>query len=210
MSHRNWPGLPRSDFQAMYGLMKTRFLILLTLIALPLAAAAEIYKYVDQDGVVRYTDKPPSKDARPMDLPPPQTYTSGDGYRREDMDSGEDVPESILTTAPLSYGGIELTSPTDDQVFNNADPQILASVQVQPELQPGHRVVFLVDGLPFPAPAGQTSIQLGGLDRGSHALQAAVMDERDAIQVQSASITFHLHQPSIQRPKPVNALPTLP
>jgi hypothetical protein len=174
---------------------------------LPLAVGAEIYRYVDEDGVVRYTDKPPHQDAKPVELPAVQTYTSDDGYVRDDADPAEEpgaVPEQA------GYRGVQLISPAPDEVFQNADPQVTASAQVEPGLQPGHRLVFLVDGQSYPAAPGQSSLLLSGLARGSHTLQAVVMDASDRVQAESESRSFHLSPPSALQPSPINALPKLP
>jgi hypothetical protein len=189
-----------------------RLLMFALMAALPLMAAAEIYKYVDSDGVIRYTDQPPSKDARPVELPPLQTYTGPD-YAPVDEDAGEVGRDSILLPRPTSgggYVGIELVSPAANQVFNNANPVITASALVNPELQPGDRVVFLVDGLPYPAPAGLTSVALTELERGSHTIQAVVMDSQENIQIQSETVDFQFNQPSTLRPAPINSLPKPP
>jgi hypothetical protein len=178
--------------------MSVKILAFVMAALLPLVAVAEIYKYVDSNGVVRYTDKPPSKNAKPMELPTLQTYTGAEGSNSENADENE--LDSILLPTTASYTGIELTSPGADQVFSTGNPQITASAQVDPGLQAGHRVVFLVDGLPFPAPPGESSTQLTGLNRGSHTLQAVVMDSRDSIQVQSEPINFQMNQPSLQKP----------
>lgn len=173
--------------------ISVKVLALMTAALLPFAVTAEIYKYVDSNGVVRYTDKPPSQDAKPLELPAPQTYTSAES-------SSADENESILLPTSGSYQGIELISPSANQVFNTGNPQVIASAQVDPGLQDGHRVVFLIDGLPIPVPAGQTSTLLSGLNRGSHILQAVVMDAGDSIQLQSEPISFHMNQPSLQQP----------
>lgn len=189
--------------------MKTscKFLLLAALTTLPALATAEIYKYVDEHGVTRYTDKPPSKDAKPLVLPPLQTYT-GAGISPTVETSEDD--NGALRAEAFDYRGIELVSPSDQQVFNNASPVIMASATVNPGLQDGHRVVFLVDGQSVSAPPGQTSMELTELERGSHSLQAVVMDAQDNIQVQSSVVSFQLNQPSLQRPTPINALPRPP
>lgn len=178
--------------------VSVKLLVLTAAVALPFTANAEIYKYVDSNGVVRYTDKPPSKNAKPLDLPPVQTYTGVESGSSDASDDNE--LDSILLPTTVNYQGIVLTSPSADQVFSTGNPQVTASAQVEPGLQAGHRVVFLVDGLPFPAPEGESSTELSGLNRGSHTLQAVVMDSRDSIQAQSEPINFQMNQPSLQKP----------
>ncbi|MGH8561574.1 MAG: hypothetical protein ACRES4_06395, partial [Nevskiales bacterium] len=77
---------------------------------------------------------------------------------------------------------------------------ISVAANVSPELQAGHRLIFLVDGLPFPAPPGQTSTELSGLERGTHNLQAVVVDGTNSVQAQSDAISVHMHQPSTLQP----------
>ena len=182
------------------------------LLLLPLVTGAEIYKHVGEDGVIRYSDEPPSKDAKPVELPPVQTFSTDDTGTYDSSSEGEEeeTPASILMRESASYAGIQLVSPTAEQVFNQANPEVNASAVVEPGLAQGDRVVFLVDGLPVPAPEGQTSVSLANLDRGSHTVQAVVMDRNDAIQIQSETINFHLHQPSRLRPAPANSMPKLP
>lgn len=174
--------------------MPMRLLVFLLLVIAGSASAA-VYKHVDENGVIRYTDQPPSKNAKPLELPPVQTI--GSGTVVSDDDAGENVEEAE-TDAPAraGYTRVELTSPTADQVFNNANPVVTASVTIEPALHLGDRVVFLVDGLPFAAPDGQTSTELAGLERGTHSVQAVVLSPSNAIQAQSDPASFHLHQPS--------------
>lgn len=173
--------------------MAMRFLPVLLLFATCTAFGA-VYKHVDENGTIRYTDQPPSKDAKPIILPPVQTI--GSDAVAPSAEEGEEETKPGAAPARSGYSRIELTSPTADQVFNNANPQVLASVTIEPELQPGDRVIFLVDGLPFAAPAGQTSTELSGLERGSHSVQAVVVNASNAIQAETDAASFHLHQPS--------------
>lgn len=177
--------------------LHTHILMLALLAALPFAAAAEIYKYVDSNGVIRYTDKPPSKDAKPVELPPLQTYGNNSAPRE---DVSEPEPSEPTPATPAAYDAVELIAPTADQVFNTGSGSIGAAANVSPELQAGHSLVFLVDGLPFPAGPGQTTAQLTGLLRGTHSLQAVVLDGASSIQAQSNPINFHMHQPSTLQP----------
>lgn len=191
--------------------------LLLLLAALPLAAMAEIYKYVDQNGVTRYTDKPPNKQATPVELPPIQTYTS---------DAALDEPpadlEDTQQAEPAAITTVELLAPTPEQVFNTGSNSVTATAGVSPGLPAGARLVFLVDGQAHTAAEGQLSAELTGLSRGSHSLQAVVMDAANNIQGQSGLINFHMHQPSnlqpgfdptpgsAPRPSPVPSTPTAP
>lgn len=169
-------------------------LLTLTLaLATPGLAVAEIYKYVDSNGVIRYTDKPPSRDAQPVELPKVQTYTS-ESVLDEDAPAPE--PDSVLAADGDAYDSVELLAPAADQVFNTGSGSVTAAASVSPGLRPGHSLIFLVDGQATAAPPGESRTELTGLERGTHSLQAVVQDETGALRAQSPAIQFHLHQPS--------------
>jgi len=51
--------------------LSLKLVIVLSLFTAPLTAQADnVYRWVDKDGLVHYTSKPPTKDAKPADLPP--------------------------------------------------------------------------------------------------------------------------------------------
>ena len=175
-------------------------MLALLLLLLAGSATAAVYKHVDENGTIRYTDQPPSKNAKPMDLPPVQTIGGEPVTTDKETEGGADAPAAD-TPARAGYTSVELTSPAADQTFNNANPQVIASVAIEPALHPGDRVIFLVDGLPFAAQPGQTSTELSGLERGSHSVQAVIVNASNAIQAQTDPNTFHLHLPSSAKPE---------
>ena len=65
-----WTGMNIWDLTMKLMTHKTLFTLLvafsLAIMVSPLAA--QVYKIVDKDGNVTYTDKPPEDDAKPMDL----------------------------------------------------------------------------------------------------------------------------------------------
>jgi len=174
-----------------------RTVLLLLFLALPAAATAAIYKYVDKDGATRYTDQPPSKNAKPMDLPPLQTFDGGSSASEDDE---EDAATLEAVPAGQRYARVTLTAPAADQVFNAGNPTVSASADTDPALRPEHKIVFLVDGLPFPAAGGSTSAEISGLTRGAHSIQAVVMNASNAIQAQSEAVSIHISPPSTLQP----------
>lgn len=171
-----------------------RTVLLMVLLTLSGTATAAIYKYVDKDGATRYTDQPPSKNAKPLDLPPPSTFGSG-----TPVDDDSTAPIEAVA-ANQRYNRVVLIAPAAEQVFNSGNPTITATAEVDPALQAEHKVVFLVDGLPFPAQGGGTSAEISGLTRGTHSIQAVIMNASNAIQAQSEAVSIHLSPPSNLQP----------
>lgn len=175
-----------------------RTVLPVVLLMLSWTATAAIYKYVDKDGITRYTDQPPSKNAKPLDLPPPSTFGSSTPADEADSDPTRATREAVV--ANRRYNRVALAAPAAEQVFNTGNPTITAAAEVDPALQPEHKVVFLVDGLPFPAPGGETSAEISGLARGTHSIQAVIMNASNAIQAQSEAVNIHLSPPSNLQP----------
>jgi hypothetical protein len=66
-------------------------------------------------------------------------------------------------------------------------------------LQPGHTVVFFVNGNRRAAEG--TSVELSNLPRGSYSLRASVLDENGSAVITSAQTTFHVRMPSTLSPQ---------
>jgi hypothetical protein len=172
-----------------------------------IALADEVYKYVDEKGVVHYTDTP-VKGAERADLPQLQSY-SGSESRGDAASSEQSAPSSIVEkrSPPASvqlYSDLAIASPKADETFHTANAQVTASIATRAGLlhELGHRVVFYVDGQVQPAAEGQSSLALQGLGRGTHTLSAAIVDGQGQVLAQSANINFHLLPPTVLKPAP--------
>jgi len=163
--------------------------LLSALCLLPLAAAAEIYKYVDDNGVTHYTDKPPVKGAKPAALPPLQTIPSS-----ESLQSPASTPAK-KKKPPIDYV-LAIASPAPEQTFRDTTGEVSVSVSVQPALAEGYGLMYYVDGKAATAePVGSTGFSLSGLERGSHAIAVALVDP-DGEEVARAGVNVHLKPPT--------------
>ena len=77
--------------------MRALALMLALIFALP--AAAEVYRWVDENGVVHYTDKPPAPGAEPAKLPKLQKMPSGQLPQRIEPDPAKKEAE-VAAEAP--------------------------------------------------------------------------------------------------------------
>ncbi len=151
----------------------------------------KVYRYTDSQGVVHYTDKPPSKDAQPTKLPKIQTFKS--------TNPPKDFAYSDSSPAKTKFS-INIESPSPDQTYHEVAPVVNVSVSIMPGLVGGHGLIFYVDGVPKnDAPSFNTSLALSGLERGSHTIDVSLVDAKRAEQAH-ASVTVHLQQPSINSP----------
>ena len=164
-------------------------------------AGATVYKWTDEDGVVHYSDQPHAN-AEKLSVKSAQTFKEagmsyGGGYDAAPANPSSTRPAA---TADHTYQGCAVVQPADDQNFANLDALNIV-VQTDPVIKPGDRIFVSLDGQPINngAPTGG-QFTLTPVDRGTHTLQAQVRSPDGTIVCQTPSITFHVHQPSIQNP----------
>jgi len=118
-----------------------RTLTAITLALLATVSYAQIYKQVDEDGNVTFTDQPPA-DGQPVELgttntaPPPVN-----AYPRRAAPS-EKAAKSTYTAT--------ITSPANETIIPNGPGNFSVSATVSPALQGDHRLQLLIDGTPAP------------------------------------------------------------
>jgi hypothetical protein len=184
--------------------MRAMVFTLMCIAACGTASSATVYKWVDADGVTHYTDQP-HPGAQKFQLQGAQTYSAA----AERASAAAAAGAARRTPAPAksqgsAYSGCQVTRPTAEEMFVNAQA-VPASVHVDPTLRDGDRVSVALDGVPLPAnPPVDTEFMLTSMVRGTHALSAKVEDASGAVLCQSASVVFHVSQPSVLAPNAVN------
>ncbi|HET9388775.1 MAG TPA: DUF4124 domain-containing protein [Steroidobacteraceae bacterium] len=164
------------------------------------AAATTVYKWVDDNGVVHYSDQP-HENAQKVQLKAPQTYSA------PKIDEDVSSPTRPAQPGP-AYKSCQISQPTNDQMFTNT-ATVTAGVNLQPAARPGDQLVVTLDGQRVPGvPPEGGPFTISPVDRGTHSLQAIVQDSRGQAVCQSQSVTFHVRQPSAVTPGA--AVPTAP
>src|SRR5439155_12553233 len=166
----------------------------LTSLVCSLALAGTVYKWVDENGVVHYSDQP-HLNAQQVSVPAAQTYKAGD---MPASPGGPAVPPGPAQPPP--YQGCAIAQPTDEQTLTSVD-SLSIIVRTDPALRPGDQIFLLLDGQPLNGGVATGSqFTLTPLDRGTHTLQAVVRDSAGALMCQTPGVTYNVHQPSILSP----------
>jgi hypothetical protein len=167
----------------------------LMLLASSLALAGTVYKWVDEDGVVHYSDQP-HQNAQKLQVHDVQTYKPS-ALDTTPTNTGTPAPPN---SKPTGYAGCAITEPQDAQDFANVDA-LNVIVQTDPHLRAGDQIYVTLDGqaLNNGAPTG-TQFTLSPVDRGSHTLQAVVKGSDGSVLCQTPGISFNVHQTSILNP----------
>src|SRR5688572_20079612 len=125
-----------------------RMLVCLAGLAVSLAAASqEIYRWVDKEGIVHYSDQPGAPNAELITVIEPNAYDSADTAIA--TAAGGDEEDAAPEVSP--YFGLSIASPAPDQVFFGADAVVNATVNLEGTLRPEHSVVYFLNGERRPA-----------------------------------------------------------
>ena len=172
-----------------------RLLFTLLLLAAPLALAATVYKWVDENGVVHYSDQP-HPNAEKVHVKEPQTYRETNPLAAPAAPS----PDNGAADRGPVYRGCAISQPADNEEFASPESLVVA-VRTDPSLRPGDQVFVTLDGqaLNDGHPTG-SQFTISPVERGTHVLQAAVKDSGGGLLCQTSGITYNVHQPSILNP----------
>ena len=183
-------------------LVAMRSLLILAGLAATLAASAqEIYRWVDKDGVVHFSDQPGSDKAVLITVIEPNSFEGDDG---SSASAGAATEEPSTPDFP-PYRGLFISSPAADQVFFGADAVVTVTAELDGTLNPDHSVAFFLNGERRDAEG--LSTEFANLARGSYFLRASVLDENGKPVISSGQVTFHVRQPSVNSPQSPQAPP---
>ncbi len=159
----------------------------------PSAVSQEIYKWVDKDGVVHYSDQPG----------PGAERITVTGHIANPPDESQPAPLYSSPPSPSPQGEplyrmLEIVQPGANEVFFGADATITVELALDAELRPGDSVMLFLNGRQVPMQGLSTT--LAGIARGSYSLRAAVLGRDGSTLLSSSPLTFHVRQPSVASP----------
>ncbi len=155
------------------------------------AAAQEAYRWVDEDGVVHYSDRF-REGAEIVQLPSSNVTT----VRRVPKRSAEAADAKDKAEEPANgYASIEIVSPQAEETLWNIEGVLNVSVVLQPGLRPGHQVRAYLDG--EMQPMSGTNFQLQEVWRGVHNIQVEVVDATGKVMIRSQPNRFYVQQNTV-------------
>lgn len=158
------------------------------------ATAADVYRWVDDKGVVHYGDKPQHPGDQPVQLPQLQTYKSGTAPPGFANPADSSSSAAAKGKPPAAATAIAITAPEADETIRDADGRV--QVNVSGQAGHGQGLVYYLDGAAQnAAPTAATSYLLSGVERGDHSISVALVGADGQEVLRSAEVTIHMMPP---------------
>ena len=176
---------------------KRAIFALLSLLVVSSTPAQEAYRWVDQNGVVHFSDRPREGAERVL-LPKANTTT----VRRYPSTQSADDSSAAAAAAgqqpeePFSYESLEVSSPASEETLWNIEGTLNVSLTVQPGLQPGHRVRVYFNGEVRDVTG--TTFTIDEVFRGVHNIQAEIVDDTGQLMIRSRPNRFYVQQNTVR------------
>lgn len=158
-------------------------------------AGAEIYKTIDAQGNVVFSDVPPPPDeaSEPVSVEPLNTFEPEVPAAAEAPadPNAPDVPEVAR------YDNVSIVAPAEDETVRENAGNVTVAVALTPPLKAGDQLVLYMDGDRQPVVAQGTSFYLQNVDRGAHTVGVRVLNGQGEVAAESPPSTFYLQRVSV-------------
>lgn len=170
---------------------------LLLLAASVLAGATDIYRHVDAEGNVTFSDQPPApgENAEKVHLRELNTTPAVEPSAVPDRE-----PDPTEQQEPAELD-IRIASPDDETTIAMGPGDVTVTAQATPPLGRLEQLQLYLDGEAFGEPQGSTTWALQGLMRGPHDLAVERLDRRGNRLARSESVRIYVLRPSVNQPQ---------
>lgn len=164
-------------------------ILIASLIALPLFAG-EIYRVVDKEGRVIFTDSPSMNDkADVLELPPINTLLAPTAPSKKEN-------TEVLGEA-AAYSSVRISQPINNAVIPPGQAGVVVvELALSPALQEGHQVQLYVNDKKHGSSIAGTTFTIGRLTRGQHRIRAEIIGADGKHQAQTQTVAVHVKQHS--------------
>jgi Domain of unknown function (DUF4124) len=159
------------------------------------AQAAVVYKWVDADGVVHFSDQP-SPGAEKIYTASAPAAAPSSGPRNNYQPQAVKKPQA----GPLNYTEFLITSPAPDQTYFG-DDLIGVHLSLVPGLKPNQALAWHLNGKQLENPSDPLSFTIPRQDRGTYTITATITDQSTGESQSSNNVTFYVRQPSELSPQ---------
>ena len=170
--------------------MGTRLALIIALAVASSAAFGQIYKTVDANGNVVFTDIAPV-DRSGQPAPTEVSVSPMNTYDPPAVPATQSNASSAPTT-PGYYAQLEVVSPAEDETIRDNAGNLQIEVAITPPLRADHRLLLVLDGTATEVEALNGVFELSNVDRGTHTAGARAVDRQGNVIIESNPTTFNL------------------
>jgi hypothetical protein len=164
-----------------------RTLLMFILMLLAASATAAIYKWVDKDGKVHYSDTP-IENAQPVE------------FKENTQNQIKLPPPVVRESAPQPQEPVEdlyqmrITSPSEEETLRDNNGNITIIGSIAPDLASNHRLILLMDGQVIGAAQSIPVFSLDNIDRGEHTFEIKAIAQNGKQLASTPPRTVFLHR----------------
>ncbi|WP_282109161.1 DUF4124 domain-containing protein [Shewanella algicola] len=169
-----------------------RLILLISLLIISCNSLATVYRWVDENGKVHYSDEPKAN-AEAVEL----------NENTQNEISIKTPPKAHVTIkedkATVRYT-IIITSPKEEATIRDNNGDLTVNVSVSPQLSRGSMLTLLVDGVLTEGPQTSATFTLSGIFRGEHTIVVNAVAQNGKVLASSSPRKIFLHQASVLGP----------
>jgi hypothetical protein len=162
------------------------------------ADATDIYKTVDENGQVIYTDRPPTPDAKPISLRELSVVEapSFSSSPRQRADQAPPDDQMSINELRYLYRDFQLVSPAPEQNFWGTGQVATISWDAGAPLQQGMSVMYFVNGEAVSDATTASTFSTEPMDRGEHTARVDLLGPNNQVIASAGPVTFFVKQNS--------------
>ena len=161
--------------------------------------AAVVYKWVDADGVVHFSDQEAPGAEKIYTKGSSSTAPASGPRAPAGAPAGSFQAPKKPAAGALDYTEFSITSPLSDQTFFG-DDAVSVHLNLSPALKLNQSITWHLNGKQLDYPPDAVAFVLPRLDRGTYALAATITDQQTGESQTSNSVNFFVRQPSTLSP----------
>ena len=152
-------------------------------------AETKVYHWVDADGKSHFADTaPPGTE---------EIIVENKNLVAVPQQQPQEISTPIEVKKAMIKYQAEITSPQDDMAIRSNNGTLEVHVKTTPEKEGSQRLQFFLDGQALGEPQISPTIRALNIDRGTHQIQAKLLDEANNILATTQVVTIHLLRASV-------------
>ncbi len=164
------------------------------------AGQSVIYRWVDENGTIHYSDAPPDTSAQPADLPEITIVPARKNHpknQQKNTDKKNDDSEEKNKQQTMRLSDIRLVRPKPEENLWGTGGTVTAEAAFSGRLPRGYAIRFVLDGKPL-KPTRKKVYVIRDVIRGEHQLLAEVIAlNTGKVVAKTPPVTFYLKQATV-------------